>query len=74
MKDVKQKSAKWKRVVHIALIALSSLVLVLVFVFLFMESRWAKPKHLEKHEAFLRGSTGTEIMPLAVFQVLPDCP
>jgi len=57
MKDVK-KSAKWKRFVQIALISLGSLVLVLVFAFLFMESRWAKPKQLDKHEAFLRGSTG----------------
>lgn len=72
MRDVKHKSGKWKRIVHIVLIALGGLILVLVFAFLFMESRWAKPKHLEKHEAFLRGSTGTEMMPLAVFQVLPD--
>src|SRR5712692_8116565 len=72
MKNVTQKSGRWKRITQIALICLSIVILAVVFVFLFMESRWVKPRHLEKHEAFLRGPTGTELMPLAVFKVLPD--
>ncbi len=71
MKDAK-KSAKWKRIFQIALICVSALILAFVLVFLFLESRWAKPKKMEKHEAFLYGPTGTELMPLAVFKVLPD--
>ena len=61
-----------KRIFQIALICISALLLMFVFVFLFMESRWAKPRHFEQHEAFLYGPTGTELMPLAVFKVLPD--
>jgi cytochrome c553 len=61
-----------KRILQIVAICISALLLISVFVFLFLESRWAKPRHLEKHEAFLYGPTGTELMPLAVFEVLPD--
>ena len=72
MKNVKQKSGKWKRIIQLGLISLSALLLAFVFVFVLMESRWAKPRHLEKREAFLYGPTGTELMPLAVFKILPD--
>lgn len=61
-----------KRIVQLVLICLSALILVAVVVFLIMESRWVKPRHWEQHEAFLYGPTGTELMPLAVFKVLPD--
>jgi hypothetical protein len=36
------------------------------------EAGWLRPATLTAEEAFNRGSTGTEAMPLAVFQVLPD--
>lgn len=60
------------RIVQIIVICLSSLAVVLLFAFLFWESTWVKPKKLSNEEAFLRGSTGTELMPLSVFKVLPD--
>ena len=72
MKDVKQKLGRWKKAFQVTLIVLGAVLLAFVFVFLAIESRWAQPRHMDKHEAFLRGSTGTELMPLAVFQVLPD--
>jgi hypothetical protein len=39
---------------------------------LFAEARWLKPKSLAPREAFLYGTTGCELMPLPVFQVLPS--
>ena len=72
MKDVKQRLGRWKKAFQVTLIVLGAVLLAFVFVFLAIESRWAQPRHMDKHEAFLRGSTGTELMPLAVFQVLPD--
>lgn len=73
MKDDKPKSGgKWKRIVQIVLVILSALVLAFVLLFVFLESRWVQPKQLGQHEAFLYGPTGTELMPLAVFKVLPE--
>src|SRR6476646_11730162 len=66
---VRSREVFMKRFLQIAAICISALLLVFVFVFLFMESRWAKPRHFENHEAFLYGPTGTELMPLAVFKV-----
>jgi mono/diheme cytochrome c family protein len=59
------------KIVKIVVIAVCAVLLVVVGVFLRMESTWVKPQTLSKEEAFLRGSTGTEIMPLSVFKVLP---
>lgn len=72
MKNAKGKLQRFKRPVQIGLIVICVALLIAVFVFLNRESTWAKPRHLAKQEAFLYGPTGTELMPLAVFKVLPD--
>jgi hypothetical protein len=71
MKD-ENKVRGWKHWLHLGLIIVCVVLLAVVFIFMAMESRWVHPRAMDKHEAFLRGSTGTELMPLAVFQVLPD--
>ena len=60
------------RAIRIAAISLISLLLVLTFGFLFLESTWVKPELRTPQEAFIHGSIGTEVIPLPVFQVLPD--
>jgi len=74
MRKLRERLSRWKRPAQIALVALSAVVLVAVVFFLYKESTWAKsrPKFATKQEAFLYGPTGTEIMPLSVFQVLPE--
>jgi len=62
----------WLRRLQIAAIALAVLLLAVTAVFLFLEGTWVKPVERGPREAFLYGSTGCEIMPLPVFQVLPD--
>ena len=67
-KDLLQRAGRGLRVAGVALGALllsGSLLLVLV------EPSWSKPLPLSEETAFLHGSSGTEIMPLPVFQVLP---
>ena len=74
MRKLRERLSRWKRPAQIALVALSAVVLVAVVFFLYKESTWAKsrPKFATKQEAFLYGPTGTEIMPLSVFHVLPE--
>ena len=72
MKTLAEKLKRLKRPFQIVLISLSALLLVVVFIFLYIESKWAQPRQMSKQEAFLYGPTGTEIMPLVVFKVLPD--
>lgn len=60
------------RIIQIIVICVVALVVAAQFAFLFWESTWVKPQKLSNEEAFLRGSTGTELMPLSVFKVLPD--
>ncbi|NMG06506.1 cytochrome c [Brasilonema sp. UFV-L1] len=60
------------KIIRISAISLISLLLVLTFGFLFFELTWVKPEFRSPKEAFLHGSIGTELMPLPVFQVLPD--
>ena len=72
MNDSSRPPASDRRRPHIALIALSALLLFGVATFLHKESTWVAPQHLSRQAAFLYGPTGTELMPLAVLQVLPD--
>jgi len=60
------------RALQIAAITLTSVFLAAVVGFVLMEKTWVgkEPDTAEGH--FLYGSTGTELMPLPVFQVLPD--
>ena len=58
--------------IRIGLISLISILLVATFGFLYLESTWAKTELKTPQEAFLNGSIGTELMPLPVFQILPD--
>ena len=60
------------RALQIAAITLTSVFLAAVVGFVLMEKTWVgkEPDTPEGH--FLYGSTGTELMPLPVFQVLPD--
>ena len=62
----------WVRGLQMAAIGLAALVLGVTIVFLLLESTWVKPQERDARETFLYGSTGCEIMPLPVFQVLPD--
>jgi hypothetical protein len=60
------------RILQILVIAVTTLLLGVTGVLLILESGWATPPAKTKEEAFLHGSIGVEIMPLAAFQVLPD--
>src|SRR5215469_1792340 len=59
------------KAIQIIAITLAGTLLVGTFVFMFAESRWVDPNPGSPRDYFLHGSTGTELMPLAVFQVLP---
>src|SRR5215813_14984672 len=59
------------KAIQIIAIALAGTVLVGTFALIFAESRWIDPNPSNPRDYFLYGSTGTELMPLAVFQVLP---
>ena len=59
------------KAIQIIAITLAGTLLVGTFVFMFAESRWVDPNPTSPRDYFLHGSTGTELMPLAVFQVLP---
>ncbi|MBZ9938948.1 cytochrome c [Mesorhizobium sp. BR1-1-16] len=63
------------RVSHAALIGANLLVFVALLataIFIHLENGWAKPVFRASEEAFVHGTIGTELMPLAVAQVLPD--
>ena len=59
------------KAIQIIAITLAGTVLVGTFALIFAESRWVDPNPKNPRDYFLHGSTGTELMPLAVFQVLP---
>jgi hypothetical protein len=59
------------KAIQIIAITLAGTLLVGTFVLIFAESRWVDPNPTSPRDYFLHGSTGTELMPLAVFQVLP---
>src|SRR3954470_17837314 len=53
-------------------VGLSALFLAAVVGLLFVERVWTTNQPESPQQYFLYGSTGTELMPLPVFQVLPD--
>jgi hypothetical protein len=60
------------RALQIAAITLTALFLVAAVGFVLLEKTWVSPEPTTAEGYFLYGSTGTELMPLMVFQVLPD--
>jgi len=60
------------RALQITAIAVSALFLTAVVGFLVLEKTWVSQEPTSPEGYFLYGSTGTELMPLVVFQVLPD--
>ncbi|HVG23152.1 MAG TPA: hypothetical protein VND45_03270 [Thermoanaerobaculia bacterium] len=61
----------WKKL-QIAAIVGTSILLLIAGSVVFMERRFEDPPRSTKRESFLYGTIGVEIMPLVVFQVLPD--
>jgi len=59
------------KVLQIAGIAVTALFLSAVVTLLVAEGSWNEPEPTSPQDYFLHGSIGTEVMPLAVFQVLP---
>src|SRR5262245_43025526 len=60
------------RLLQIVAVTLTGVFLAGVVVFLFLEKTWTAAEPTSPEGYFLYGSTGTELMPLPVFQVLPD--
>jgi len=60
------------RALQIAAITLSAVFLAAVVGFVLIEKTWVGKEPSTPEDYFLYGSTGTELMPLPVFQVLPD--
>src|SRR5258706_8745186 len=60
------------RKVHLAAIALSGAILLFAVVLVIAEFSWVQKEPVSPQDYFLYGSTGTELMPLPVFQVLPE--
>src|SRR5579875_1204823 len=52
-------------------IGLTAVLLAATMLFMHAESTWVHPQSMNPHDSFLYSSTGTEIMPLPVFKVLP---
>jgi mono/diheme cytochrome c family protein len=52
-------------------IGLTAVLLIATLLFVHAESTWVHPKSMGPEESFRYSTTGTEIMPLPVFQVLP---
>ena len=59
------------RALQITAVVLTSIILAGTFGFLAVEKSWTTKEPSTPHEYFLYGSTGTELMPLVVFQILP---
>lgn len=59
------------KALQIIAIILSGLLLTAAVGLLLLELTWTGPEPASPRDYFLYGSTGTELMPLAVFQVLP---
>jgi hypothetical protein len=60
------------RALQIVLIAITSVFLGAVVGLVALEATWTTKPQKSPQDYFLHGSTGTELMPLPVFQVLPD--
>jgi hypothetical protein len=59
------KTGQW------AAIVITATLLLGTFTLLFSESRWVKAESMSPADSFRYASTGTELMPLPVFKVLP---
>jgi mono/diheme cytochrome c family protein len=59
------------RALQIAAIALTALLLASVVGLVVIESTWVTKEPSTPRDYFLYGSTGTELVPLSVFQILP---
>ena len=55
----------------IVAIGLTAMLLLATMLFMHAESTWVHPQSLNAEQSFLYSTTGTEIMPLPVFKVLP---
>lgn len=60
------------RIVSIVGIALGALLIAITGAFVAWEATWVTDQHYDERDAFLKGSIGTEIAPLAVVKVLPE--
>ena len=60
------------RALLILAVVVTAIYLALVAGLIVAESTWVAPTPASPRDYFLYGSTGTELMPLAVFQILPD--
>src|SRR5579859_4038749 len=60
------------RVSQMVAVAVSAVVLVAALGFVVLEKTWLGKEPSTPEDYFLYGSTGTELMPLPAFQVLPD--
>lgn len=65
---LKQKIARFAM---IAAIGLTAVLVCATLGFVYAEGTWVHSKSMGAEESFRYGTTGTEIMPLPVFQVLP---
>src|SRR5436189_2061777 len=73
MNSIPSLTRKLIRVLQVTALVASALILLFVVVLLIAESRWNRPvEKPDEHSAFLYASTGTELMPKVVFDVLPD--
>jgi hypothetical protein len=60
------------RGLQIVAVVLTAVFLAAAVGFVILEKTWTGPEPTTPEQYFLYGSTGTELMPLPVFQVLPD--
>lgn len=65
----KPKLMAW---LHVIVLYLAASVLALAFSFLGLQGTWVKPELRDQHDAFFFGTIGTEIMPQAAFEALPE--
>lgn len=62
----------WRRVPGLLRAAVTTLGLIASVALVALEEYWARPRPLDGATAFREGTIGTELAPLAVFEVLPD--
>jgi hypothetical protein len=66
------KKPKFMTWFHVIVLCLAASVLALAFSFLWLQGTWVKPELRDQHDAFFFGTIGTEIMPQAAFEALPE--
>ncbi len=57
---------------HVVILCVAASVLAVTFFFLWLQGTWVKPELRNQHDAFFFGTIGTEIMPQAAFEALPE--